>query len=119
MLWQCLLTYQNNIAHNPSDACDYINTYANCYSLVFNVTECGFAGSADHWWACEGAYQLTQAQFPNCYMSCSTQNGPPGFAEYLTSHMKTANGKRMLKLPDIFKQIDNKWQLVENEWITL
>ncbi|KAE9556125.1 hypothetical protein FO519_000613 [Halicephalobus sp. NKZ332] len=118
ILWGCLNTYQNNVAHDPAGSCNYVQAYTSCYSAVFNRSSCGFAGSADHWWACEGAYQFTLTQFPNCYLSCSREFGPPGFSEYLETHVKVENGRTWFKLPNIWRQINNEWKFVENDWVT-
>uniref|UniRef100_A0A7E4WB08 C-type lectin domain-containing protein n=1 Tax=Panagrellus redivivus TaxID=6233 RepID=A0A7E4WB08_PANRE len=116
----CLQTYITNIEHDSQRACDYVNQFSMCNGNIFNRTECGFAGSTDHWWACESAYQLTQPNFPGCHESCSRgQNRPPQFEEYLKTHYKVENNKEWFKLPDVFKQnAAGEWVLSENDWVT-
>jgi hypothetical protein len=112
----CLTTYVANLQHDMQNACTHVQNYMVCVSAIFNQSACGFAGSTDHWWACESAYQLTQPGFPNCKASCAN-GGPTGLKEFMAENTKIENGQFWLKPPQIFKNINGKWRLSENEWV--
>uniref|UniRef100_A0A914CS57 Uncharacterized protein n=1 Tax=Acrobeloides nanus TaxID=290746 RepID=A0A914CS57_9BILA len=123
----CLATYQANVQHDPTSACRYIGDFTSCNALVFNTSACTNGNNVDFWWGCEGSLQFALAQFPSCRhaRSCTINRSPFGIGgferelmEYSKTHYKFENGQHWFKLPDIFKEINGKWVLSENDWVT-
>jgi len=123
----CLTTWQTNIQHDPTNACNYIGDFTMCYAQVFNQSSCSSGNNIDYWWACEGTLQFALAQFPSCRhaRSCTLNRSPFGFGglefelmEWSKNHYKFENGQHWFKLPDIFKEINGQWVLSENDWVT-
>ena len=112
----CLTTYIANLQHDMQNACTHVGNYMTCVSAIFNQSACGFAGSTDHWWACESAYQLTQPGFPSCKVSCAN-GGPAGLKAFMEENTKIEGGKFWLKPHPVFKSFNGIWKLTENDWM--